>query len=402
MAKMELTKEEQDMLDGKYGNAVAKSMKILATLGNIYGAEKMIPVSSVQIAGVSFANLGDAGLEYLAELAKDGQVRVLTTLNPAGMDLKDWTKLGISEEFAEKQNKVIEAFAKMGAITTCTCTPYLIGSLPAFGEHVAWAESSAVTFVNSVIGARSNREGGPSAIAAAMVGKTPSYGLHLDENRVPQLHVKVEANIKSLSDWGALGYVVGKLSEGKVMYISGLHSTSTDNLKSFGASTITYGSPPLYHMAGVTPEASLHKPPKKKVQVTEKDMKDAYKALNDEATEVDFVSLGCPHASIREISEIADFLKGKKVGKGVELWIATARPTKQIADERGYSKIIEDAGGKFATDTCMVVAPIKGRFKTLATTSAKACFYARGKNKMNVHIGDFEKCLNTAVSGKWN
>ncbi len=398
---MILTKEEERVLNGADGNAAAKSMKILVALGEIYGAEKLIPVGSVQVAGVSYDNLGDAGLAYLDELARDGQVKVLTTLNPAGMDLRDWRKLGISDEFAGKQQKVVEAFSKMGIVTTCTCTPYLIGNLPSFGEHVAWAESSAVTFANSVIGARSNREGGPSAIAAAMVGKTPAYGLHLDVNRVPKIYVKVEAKVKSLADYGALGYVLGKISGGRIPYITGVGASNTDYLKSFGASFITYGGPALYHMKGVTPEASLHKKPKEKVVVAKKDLDEAYKALNDEAGDVDFVSLGCPHASIREIAEVAAYLKDKKVKAGVELWVATARPTKDIADERGYTKIIEDAGGKMAVDTCMVVAPIKGRFKTMATTSAKACFYARGKNKMAVHIGDFKKCLETAVTGRW-
>jgi predicted aconitase len=340
-------------------------------------------------------------LEYLAELAIDGRSKVLTTLNPAGMDMRDWKKLGISDEFAVKQQKVVEAFARMGVITTCTCTPYLIGNLPAFGEHVAWAESSAVTFVNSVLGARSNREGGPSAIASSIIGKTPEYGMHLDENRKPQFHVEVKANVKSLADWGALGYAIGKISNMRVPYITGVNKTSVDNLKSFGASVITYGSQPLYHIEGVTPEASLFKPPEEKHVINQEELDAAFKFLNDEANEVDFVSLGCPHASISEIAEAADYLKGKKVKDGVELWIATSRPVKDIADQQGYSKIIESAGGKLAVDTCMVVAPIKGRFKTMATTSAKACFYARGKNKMQVHIGDFKECLNAAVNGKW-
>jgi predicted aconitase len=148
---MYLTKEEKRMLDGEEGYAVKKSMEILVALGDIYGAEKLISVGSVQVAGVSYHNLGDAGLEFLNELARDGKVKVLTTLNPAGMDLEDWKKLGISEEFAEKQNLVIDAFRKMGIIISCTCTPYLIGSLPTYGEHIAWSESSAVTFANSVI-----------------------------------------------------------------------------------------------------------------------------------------------------------------------------------------------------------------------------------------------------------
>jgi len=399
---LQLTKEEEGILDGAEGNAAAKSMKILVALGEIYGAEKMIPVGSVQIAGVSFANLGDAGLEYLAELAVDGQVKVLTTLNPAGMDMQEWGKLGIDDAFAEKQKKVVEAFAKMGVVTTCTCTPYLIGNLPSFGEHIAWAESSAVTYANSVIGACTNREGGPSAIAAAVIGKTPAYGLHLDENRKPQVHFKVEAEVESLPDWGALGYALGNASEKKIPYITGAATSDVDYLKSFGASFITYGGPPLYHMEGVTPEASKFSAPAETKTITQADLDAAYKSLNDDIEDVDFVSLGCPHASIKEIAQVAEFLKDKKVKDGVELWVATARPIKEIADERGFTKIIEDAGGKMAVDTCMVVAPIKGRFKTLATTSAKACFYGRGKNKLKVHIGDFTKCLETAVTGKWS
>ena len=183
---MELTKQEQAMLDGKEGYAVRKSMEILVALGEIFGAKSLIDVGSVQVAGVSYHNLGDAGLEFLDSLAADGRVKVLTTLNPAGMDLENWKQLGISPEFAEKQNLVIDAFQRMGILISCTCTPYLIGNLPLYGEHIAWSESSAVTFANSVLGARTNREGGPSALAAAFVGKTPCYGLHLDENRVPR------------------------------------------------------------------------------------------------------------------------------------------------------------------------------------------------------------------------
>jgi predicted aconitase len=398
---MELTKEEEKILDGKAGNAAAKSMKILVALGEIYEAKRLIPVSSVQVAGVSYDNLGDAGLEYLAELAKDGQVKVLTTLNPAGMDLQNWRNLGISPEFAEKQEKVIEAFSKMGILTTCTCTPYLIGNLPRFGEHVAWSESSAVTFVNSVIGARTNKEGGPSALAAAFIGKTPEYDLHLTENRKPDIHFKVEAKVESLPDFGALGYFIGKKAEGKIPYITGIKGADVDKLKSFSGSVVTYGSKPMFHMEGITPEASLYEKPKETIVVGEKELKESYQALNDAGEEIDFVSLGCPHCSIKEIAEIAGYLHGKKINPKVELWIATARPTKLMSDERGYTKAIENAGGKFACDTCMVVAPLKGRFKSIATTSAKSCFYCHGKNKMNTKLGSFQQCLDAAIQGKW-
>ena len=401
MKKMKLTEQETRMLNGEEGYAARKSMEILVALGDIYGAEKLIKVGSVQVAGVSYHNLGDAGLEFLNELSKDGKVRVLTTLNPAGMDLENWRQLGISPEFAEKQNLVIDAFRRMGIVTSCTCTPYLIGNLPRYGEHIAWSESSAVTFANSVIGARTNREGGPSALAAAFVGKTPCYGLHLKENRVPDIHVQADVELKRLSDWGALGYCIGKKAENKIPYITGIRDADLDELKSFCASVVTYGSKPLFYIQGITPAADLHSPPRDHVTIEENDLKDAYDSINDEGNDIDFVCIGCPHCSIKEIAEIATLIEGKKVSPNTEFWVACSRTAKQLADQRGYTMVIERAGGKFACDTCMAVAPLKGRFKSLATTSAKGCFYSR-QNNMATKMGSVEECIEAAVTGKWS
>jgi hypothetical protein len=398
---MHLTETEEKMLNGEEGYALRKSMEILVALGDIYGAESLIKVCSVQVAGVSYHNLGDAGLEFLNELAKDGKVKVLTTLNPAGMDLENWQQLGISPEFAEKQNMVIAAFEKMGILVSCTCTPYLIGNLPRYGEHVAWSESSAVTFANSVIGAKTNREGGPSALAAALVGKTPCYGLHLDENRAPDIHVKVNADLSKFSDWGALGYSVGKKAENKIPYITGVKDAEVDELKSFCASVVTYGAKPLFYMQGITPGVEKFQPPKDSITIEDADIRDAYDNINDEVTYIDFVCVGCPHCSIKEIENIAKLLEGRKVAEDTELWVATSRFAKQLSDKRGYTKIIEKAGGKFACDTCMAVAPLKGRFKSVATTSAKGCYYSR-HNKMLTKMGSLEECVEAAVTGKWS
>ena len=389
------------MLDGEEGYAVRKSMEILVALGDIFGAERLINVGSVQVAGVSYHNLGDAGLEFLNELAKDGRVKVTTTLNPAGMDLENWKQLGISEDFAAKQKLVIDAFDKMGILVSCTCTPYLIGNLPRFGEHVAWSESSAVTFANSVIGARTNREGGPSALAAAFVGKTPAYGLHLDENRAPNITVQINANLAKLSDWGALGYAIGKKAENKIPFITGIKDADVDQLKSFCASVVTYGAKPLFYIKGITPASESQPLPKESITIEQSDLKNAYDNINDEVSDIDFVCVGCPHCSIKEIAQIADLVKGKKVAANTELWVATSRSAKQLSDGRGYTATIEAAGGKFACDTCMAVAPLKGRFKALATNSAKGCFYSR-QNLMKTKMGSLEECIQAAVTGKWN
>jgi len=396
---MRLDQEEKDMLEGKFGKAAQKSMEILTTLGEIFDAESMIVIHGVQIAGVSYANLGEAGLEYLTEMAEDGKVRVLTTLNPAGMDRENWQALGIDKEFAKNQNRAIDAFAKMGIITTCSCTPYLIGNAPHYGQHIAWAESSAVCYSNSVIGARTNREGGPSALASALTGKTPNYGYHLDQNRHGQVLVKINALVKGTDGFGVLGKIIGdKLVElgKKIPYITGIPSATVEELKSFCASVATYGGTALFHMEDVTPEYNKYPKPNEIVfEINQNDLEIARAELIDEDIDIDFVSIGCPHASIHEIANVAKLLEGKKVKK--EFWITTARPTKRIADEVGYSKIIEDAGAKFAADTCCVVAPIKGRFKGIMVDSAKACYYGRAKNKFKVKIGSIEECVEEAI-----
>jgi predicted aconitase len=396
---MKLTSEEQDMLDGKHGKSAKKSMEILTTLGDIFEAESMIPIVGVQIAGVSYANLGEAGLEFLSEMAEDGTVRVLTTLNPAGMDRENWQVLGIDKEFAKNQNRVIDAFAKMGIITTCSCTPYLIGNTPHFGQHLAWAESSAVCYANSVIGARTNREGGPSALASAITGKTPNYGYHLDEHRHGEVIFSINASLNGTDEFGVLGKIIGdKLGElgKKIPYIIGIPHATVEELKSFCASVATYGGTALFHMEGITPEYNKYpKPESNVIEITQKNLDKTRSELIDDDIEIDFVSIGCPHASIHEIAKIAQLLEGKKVKK--EFWITTARPTKRISDEAGYSKIIEDAGAKFAADTCCVVAPIKGRFKGIMVDSAKACYYGRSKNKFNVKIDTVENCVKEAI-----
>ena len=399
---MKLTPEEQSMLDGSQGYAAQKAMQILTALGKIYGAERLIPITSAQISGVSYANLGEAGLQFLSEMAEGGgRARVLTTLNPAGMDIENWQVLGISPEFAENQTRVLDAFARMNVITTASCTPYLIGNTPHFGEHIAWAESSAVCYANSVLGARSNREGGPSALAAALTGRTPAYGYHLDAHRQPALTIEVQTPLDENSDFGALGKVIGDKLQNwqgrRVPFIRGVESASVENLKSFGASVATYGGVAMFHMAGITPEAGHVAPPKEVIPVSGAEIRQAREAMIDisSASEVDFVSLGCPHLSIKEIARIAELLAGKQVTK--EFWITTARPTKKIADMMGYTAVIEAAGAKFAADTCCVVAPIEGRFNALATDSAKACYYAAAKNKFKTALLPFDDVVLEAL-----
>jgi predicted aconitase len=397
-----LTPEEKAMLAGDLGPGVKRAMEIIFALGKIYGAQELVPVQSVQVAGVSHKNLGDAGLEFLQEWAGQGaQVRVPTTLNPAGMDLTHWRELGVSEEFAHKQMAVIEAFKAMGIVPSCSCTPYLTGNLPAFGQHIDWSESSAVSFANSVLGARTNREGGPSALAAAVTGRTAKYGLHLDENRRATYIIEVRCPVTSEADFGALGYLVGSRVKNGVPYFKGLGGRGQGVLKALGAAMAASGAVALYHVEGVTPEARAGDVVAAEAETVVIDnLDEGYAALNSPLDKVDLVSIGCPHASLTEIEEVARWLEGKRVK--AKLWITTARETRGRAQEKGLVELIEAAGGRVVADTCLVVAPIEELgLRSMATNSAKAAFYAPTHSGLLVRFGRLEQCLEAAVMGRW-
>lgn len=391
---MHLTQEEEGLLAGSQGHATQKAMQILVALGKIYGADRMIPVSSVQVSGVSYKNLGDAGLEFLNGLAEDGKARVKTTLNPAGMNLTDWRSQGIDDEFAEKQLQVIDAYRRLGVEISCTCTPYLAGNEPTFGQHIAWGESSAVVYANSVIGARTNREGGPSALAASLTGRTPLYGLHLDENRVPTHAVGVESPLRSPEDFAAMGYFVGKRVKDGIPYFRGVKRAGLEELKLLSAALASSGGVAMFHMAGITPEARETPAHVERMPFTSRDLAETTALLNDEGTP-DFVSVGCPHCSLTEVATIARLLDGKRVT--TEFWICCSREVKRKSDVVGYSRMIEGSGAKFATDTCMVVAPVEELgYKVVATNSAKACHYLRNSG-LRVRFMPLEECVMEAT-----
>jgi predicted aconitase len=403
---LKLTTEEQAMLGGDLGPGVRKAMEIVVAMGRIYGARQLVRVGSVQVAGVSFRNLGEAGLEFLDEWADQGaQVRVPTTLNPAGIDLEAWRELGFSESFARRQQAVIEAFRRLGVRTTCTCTPYLVGNVPQVGEHVAWAESSAVSYANSVLGARSNREGGPSALAAAITGRTGAYGLHMDENRRPTLHVTVRCPMHTLSDFGALGHWVGKAACNGVPYFvfeGAKDAWSREALKALGAAMAASGAVALYHVAGVTPEADRFDAPGSDRETLSVDnLRPAYVALNSDVSRIDLAWFGCPHASIEEITRIVGLLRGRQVQAA--LWITTAREMREQARADGLVAAVEASGGRVVADMCVVVAPMQELgFRTLATPSAKGATYVPSHTGLQVRYGTVEQCVEAAVTGIWS
>ena len=390
---MYLTNAEEGILAGEKGEVMERMFRLLVRLGEIYGADRMIPASSAQVAGVSYKSIGDPGVEFLEDYAARGaKVNIVTFLNPAGMDIEDWQKLNIPPGFAEKQLRIMDAFRKMGIVVSATCTPYLAGNLPRFREHIAWSESSAISFSNSVIGARTNREGGPSALAAALCGVTPNYGLHLDENRKPQMLVEVDAKLEDSADFGALGYIVGKQIKNRIPYFKGIKDADTDQLKALGAAMAASGAVALYHVEDLTPEAHLMETKGlEKLSVSDKDLNETFSKLST-GKDPDIVILGCPHSSLKEIMTVSRKLERKKLTK--PLWICTSRMVKEAANRMGFTQTIEAAGGKVVADTCMVVSPIEDMgYKTTAVNSGKAANYLPGFCKQNVIFGRLDSIL---------
>jgi predicted aconitase len=387
------------MLEGEDGQAVQKSMELLVSLGDVFGAEKLISVDSSHISGVSYKNLGEAGTDWLEEQAKIGaRCKIRATLNPAGMDLDQWKEMGVPEDFAYGQRRVIEAFIKMGAEPTCTCTPYLVGHLPKKGSQVAWAESNAVCFSNSVLGARTNRESGPTSLASAVTGLSPCYGYRLKENRKPQKIVEIEAVLNRRLDYSAIGYVTGKLFDNQVPYFEGLGIPDIESMKTLGAAIATSGGIALWHAEGATAEsewAKKHLEGLEKVSIEQEDLDEAREKLACDPKNPTYC-IGCPHCSLKEVAETANLLKGRSLGG--ELWVFTSRGVYAEAKRAGHLQVIEAAGGRVYRDTCMVVAPLHEMcWEGIATNSFKGGHYSIAHG-FDLLLADLHEIVEGALS----
>ncbi|QSG07103.1 aconitase X [Halapricum desulfuricans] len=382
---MHLTKEEERLLESDTP-ATRKAMELLVELGDIYGAEEMVEIESAQASGISYKSIGDPGVEFLEGFAEEGaEVSVTTFANPAGMDFEKYEGMGVSEEFAEQQRRIRDALKEIGITLSFTCTPYLAGNLPHRGQHVAWAESSAVSFVNSVVGAKTNREGGPSALAAAITGRTPKHGLHLEENRRPTHRIDVDVDLDDQSEFAALGSWAGRIVEDGKPYFTGIDAATTDELKALGAAMAASGAVALHFVEGVTTDME---PPEHVDSATfgAGEREEEYATLND-GEDPELVVIGCPHCSPEEIADVADAVEGETLES--DLWVCTSGAVKTWADRNGHTETIEAAGGQVLADTCNVVSPIEELgYETSATDSAKAANYLPGFGNQQVVFDD--------------
>ncbi|MDD1672192.1 MAG: aconitase X catalytic domain-containing protein [Methanomicrobiales archaeon] len=388
---MHLDRDDEKMLHGEYGETCQKMMEILVALGKVFGADRLIPITSAQVSGASYKTIGEWGLKWLESL--QAKVAVPTILNPVGMPREGWEEIGISRDFAEKQLAIIEAYRHLGVRLECTCTPYYLHMVK-YGEHLAWAESSAVVYANSVIGARTNREGGPSALAAAIVGKTPNYGLHHIGNRCPSIAFTLDGggDLTAREDvFGAIGYIAGKKAGAKIPLFTGIRPRR-EELKSLGAAMAATGAVSIFHVEGLTPEARIFKYESRNLETITID-KSEVDALFGEM-EVDAVAIGCPHCSPDELITIARLLKGTKVKK--PLFIFASREV--IRTSKAAVDAIIRSGAKVIPDTCMVVSPFMEQYRSIMVDSGKALAYVPSMCGALARLGTRTECIRVATS----
>ncbi len=376
---MQLTREEERIFDGERGEAPKIAIRLLYSLGELGEAEKLIPVKSAHISGVSYKNVGEGGIQFLKKISHP--VSVPTSLNPLGFDINNGGPVEIDETFRRKQMEIIEIYQKMGVMDSFTCTPYYYYNEPSFGDHISWAESSAIIYVNSIIGARTNRESGPSALAAAVIGKTPDHGLHRDEGRKASVVVNVEQQL-DYTRFAALGLFLGPKLNRNIPVVRGQRGAKGVELKAFSAALSATSSIPMFHVDGVTKESSLVSESPEVIYVGKEEIEETI-GKNSTQQEPELIAIGCPHLSSEELDYIAGLVKGKKK-VGPDLFLFTSREVKAKASDA--VKTIENFGGKVFSDTCMVVSPLSNSYRSTGTNSGKATFYLPLKGYGNQRV----------------
>jgi predicted aconitase len=411
---VQLTTEQQRILDGAKGPFLAKCMRWLVEWGEAMGARRLVPVANthalVTVPGNLVHGAGEKSLEQTMELLRPAcQHRVCchSTTHITFAHEDQYDEIEMPDEQVAAQQEIHAMARDAGFLMTYTCAPYLVGNVPVKGEICAWTESSAVVYANSILGARTTRHGTESAIAAALTGYVPEFGVLLDENRLATLRVDVTADLRTPTDWGALGYFGGKAAGLEIPVFHRTPQPTQDDAKQLCAALACGGGVTMCHVAGVTPEAATveqalgGKEPKRRITFGDAELRDTYAQLRTHTgDEVDTVILGCPHASLREVAEIALLLKGKHLADGVRLYVCMAHATRANAERMGYAKLVTDAGGYLFIDTCPTNS-MRVKAKRIVTTGFKQAHYARGMIGAEVIVDGLQGCLGAALTGKW-
>ena len=409
---LNLTDRDRAMLDGRHGPAVQMAMTILVRMAQVYGAAELMDIRAAHIDSTIY--IGQAGLEFAERLAGLGaRVAVPTTLNVSGLDEHHWQEWAVPSDWARYAQRQMVAYQSMGCVPTWTCAPYQTEMKPEFGQQIAWGESNAIAFANSVLGARTERYPDLLDICCAITGRVPAVGLHLTENRAGQILMRlVEVPIAIQADdafYPVLGHLMGQVAQDRIPVLTGMEVEPTeDQLKALGAAAASSGTVALFHIVGVTPEApSLEAAfqggvPSKTVDVTLDSLRAARRELTTaDGDQLDMVVLGSPHFSLAEFKQLAILLEGKRVHPDVTFLVTSSRAMTLLAKRAGYLEALEAFGGQVTVDTCILATPmLPPEIKTLMTNSAKYAYYAPGMLDTRVTFGSLADCVRSAVEGQ--
>ena len=410
-----LSRNDQQMLDGRFGPGCQMAMRIVVRLAEACGVAELMDVTQAHIDGCGL--LSESSLFFAETLAgKGAKVSIPTTLSMGPLDLQNWQKFNIDPSYADKAIRQGRAYESMGCIPTWTCAPYQSYLTPRFGQQIAWGESNAVVYANSVLGARTNRYADFHDICAATTGRVPMCGLHLQENRKGQVLLQligIQADQMQGDDfYAALGYLIGIRTLNQIPVIDGMPTKVTsDNLKALGAAAASSGAVMLFHAVGITPEAATldqachGDKPHRVVEVTLQDIQLARKELSTavKADHVDAVVLGCPHFSFDEFRQLARCIRtnqARHIGPATRFIVKTSRTSYSLIRQNEMLDLFEDFGIEITLDTCVFHTPIlEPDTKVIMTNSGKCAYYAPGELGVKVAFGSMQQCVDSAVKG---
>jgi hypothetical protein len=409
---LRLSRKDEACLAGEHGPAVRMAMSILVRMARVYRASEFLDITRAHIDATIY--VGDAGLEFAEKLASLGaRVSVPSTVNVSGVDEHHFREWPVPEDWASKAHRQMIAYQSMGTIPIWTCAPYQTEHAPRLGEQIAWGESNAIVFANSVLGARTERYPDYLDICAAIAGRVPAVGLHLEENRGGELVLDlaaVSAAVSSRDDfYPILGHLMGKLAGERIPVLVNLDAEPTrDQLKSLGAAAASSGSVALFHVVGVTPEAPTleealrGRSPLETIEVSMDELRKARSELTTSTGEkLDLVVLGSPHFSFEEFRTLAPLLEGRERHPDVTFLVTTSRIMRELAAKAGFVRALEAFGGKITVDTCILATPMLPKsVRRLMTNSGKYALYSPGLLDVEVAFGSLEECVLSAVEGR--
>jgi cis-L-3-hydroxyproline dehydratase len=407
-----LTDRDSAMLGGEFGPAAQLAMRILTRMARVAGAPALLDIDGAHIDSTVF--IGDAGLAYAERLADLGaRVRVPTTLNVSGLDEHHWQEWAVPDAWAHKARRQMLAYQSMGTIPTWTCAPYQTEHKPRFGQQLAWGESNAIAFANSVIGARTERYPDLFDVCCAITGRAPAMGLHLTENRAGELLLRLNDVPLALQErddfYPVLGHLIGKLARSRIPVVQGLVARPhEDQLKSMGAASACSGAVALFHIVGVTPEAPTlaaalqGRAPLETLEIGMTELRAARHELThgDDDPTLHMVVLGSPHFSLGEFRQLAPLVAGRRRHPQVRFLVTSSRAMTALADKLGMLRPLLDFGAQLTVDTCMLTTPmLPPEINRLMTNSAKFAYYAPGLLNKRITYGSLEDCVNSAIAG---